>query len=294
MLLDGSYAQEISRRKHLKPQNVLYQIRTLERAGIVKRVGGKTYPQFYERGPDAAIFEQAAARLSGDNKSDGRGVPTSKKNRSRTHAKGCVISLVLRAGEMHNLSTDEGNISLFPEAPYNSHNGNTFYRCKVPLDGLEVSLQFQRTEKGTMLFYVWPPEIMQTAGELSHYPKDYQERADRVLGLLSKYGDWRFGPSRKFAGETHFSVSEDAWFDRSKGTLESETTSLKKAWLWLNIDQLEDELTTRIDALQRYAEEVEEESATKVGNIYRSLNELTKMNTPPKKGGDDYDHMVYR
>ena len=293
MLLEGSYAAEVSKNKHLKHQTVQYHIKTLEHAGIVARKGGKSYPQFYEKGPNATTFEEASSRLTRDCKDDGRGVTT--KQKSRTHAKGCVITLVTRVGELHRIPTGDGPLDLFPEHPYNAQHGNEFFKGTLPIDGHDIKVQFQRTERGSMLFYVWPPQVEQAAGDLSYCPPAWKECNEWILNLLSKYGGWRFGPARSFSGETHFAVSEDAWFDRSTGILESETTNLRKAWLWLNIDQLEDELASKIEAVERYAEAVEEQSATKIGHVLHAVNKLADGQPPKHKKTDDWhDEISYR
>jgi DNA-binding transcriptional ArsR family regulator len=300
MLIGGSYAADIAKRKHLSHQSVLYQVNALERGGFIKKSGErKSYPQFYERGVKAAVFEEAASRLTEESKrteSNGKGVSTKQKSHSRTHAKGCVITLVNRVGELSSFPTDDGTFRLFPAGPYNTQHGNEFFKSRILVDGREITVQFQRTEKGTMLFYVWPPEVEQTAGELSYQPAAWKELNEHVLNILSKYGGWRFGPTRSFSGATHFAVSEDAWFDRSTGILESETTNLRKAWLWLNVDQLEDELRAKMDSVEKYAEAVEEQSATKIGNVLHAVNRLADGQRPlvKKRGGDWHDDICYR
>jgi hypothetical protein len=206
-----------------------------------------------------------------------------------------MITLVTRAGELRAIETDKGELRLF-DKPHNVQHGNEFFLCEICLDGKTSKVQFQRTEKGTMLFYVWPPSVMQSAGELAYEPEGWKDWNKRVLNVLSKYGDWRFGPSRPFSGETHFAVSEDAWFDQSKGTLESETTNLHKMWLWLNIDQVEEQLYAKIHDVEKYAEAVEEQSARKIGNVLQAVSTLADGQVQPKrdKNRDWHDDIYFR
>ena len=270
MLVGRAYAQQIALKTNLKHQNIQYHIKELVRNGIIKKQGDKrSYPLFYDKGPNAAVFEEAASRFSSENKKHGTYgtvVRTSPNRRSRTHVKGSVRSIVLKVGEMHTIHTDTGEIVLFPDPPYNTQNGNEFFKGTIDLDGIHIKIQFHRTSKGNAWFYVWPSAVMQTAGEVSDYPKEWEEQAKRIQNVLSKYGGWRFALPMSLIGEPHFALREDAWFDRSTGKLESETTDAKIMYYWLTIDKL----VERFESLERT-----------VGELASTVAELVKKDAIP-------------
>jgi len=271
-LLKGKYPSQIAREFNAKPQKIDYHVRVLESNEIVQKEGGKSYPQFYIKGKNATFFEEANKHLKEDFKSHGKAVEHTKKPIPiRTHSTGCIIAPVLRFNDLEKI---------FPDPP-SQIQGSQFWTSKTN----NLTIRFQLTNKGSMLFYVYPPSIELASSELSYLPEDFVKEADRVINQIQKKYDWRFGPSRPYHGETHFAIAEDSWFDGSLDKFECETTNLKKVWMWANIDILEEQLHDEIEGVRQYVEELESVVAPKLLKIYEILNQLKS----PKP--DDSDMM---
>jgi DNA-binding Lrp family transcriptional regulator len=229
----GITIEEIAGKLKISNEAVRKHVKFLESNSYILKIPGTIRPVFYKRGPKSNLLDKAligfesnpqsnfdSGTVNSNQISEVESNPLNTPNNSveifdiptaRTHINGRVIFEVLKIGDMHNIAVPDGEgkrtYPLFPKAPNRDQHNTRSWRCKVPFDGYEVSIELWETENHRQMF-VWPPQLELVPEQFGNAEAMMITRAQQAVNLLAKYGGWQFGIIN-FKGEIEFASTDD-------------------------------------------------------------------------------------
>ena len=233
----GFSIRETAQDLKVSEETIRQYVKGLEAESYILRIPGTKRPGFWKRGPKSNLLDKARIGFeskidSGTVKANPISTPESNPTQpvvvnvptARTHINGRVVFEVLRIGDMHNIVVPEalkegpmGSVipdgskkrtyPLFPKEPNRDHHNTRSWRCKVPYDGYEVSIELWETGEHAQLF-VWPPQLELVPEQFCQAESMMITRAQQVVNLLAKYGKWQFGVIN-FKGDIEFASTDD-------------------------------------------------------------------------------------